>query len=63
MIHPKLHQMDQDKVAKLYGELRRESLVRERGKKKTKIRFSIFTEKFDILETFLLTLILVCPFV
>lgn len=27
MIHPKLHQMDQDKVAKLYGELRRESLV------------------------------------
>lgn len=26
-VHPKLHQMDQDKVAKLYGELRRESLV------------------------------------
>lgn len=28
-VHPKLHQMDQDKVAKLYGELRRESLVNE----------------------------------
>merc|ERR1711864_22243 len=24
-IHPKLHQMDQDKVAKMYSELRRES--------------------------------------
>lgn len=27
-IHPKLHQMDQDKVAKLYADLRRESMVR-----------------------------------
>ncbi|GIY51642.1 DNA replication licensing factor mcm2 [Caerostris darwini] len=26
-VHPKLHQMDQDKVAKLYSELRRESLA------------------------------------
>lgn len=26
-IHPKLHQMDQDKVAKMYGELRRESMA------------------------------------
>ena len=25
--HPKLNQMDQDKVAKLYSELRRESMV------------------------------------
>lgn len=25
--HPKLHQMDQDKVAKMYSELRRESMV------------------------------------
>jgi len=25
--HPKLHQMDQDKVAKMYAELRRESMV------------------------------------
>lgn len=27
-VNPKLHQMDQDKVAKLYSELRRESMVR-----------------------------------
>lgn len=26
-VHPKLHQMDQDKVAKLYSDLRRESMV------------------------------------
>ena len=26
-IHPKLHQMDQDKVAKLYADLRKESMV------------------------------------
>ncbi len=26
-VHPKLHQMDQDKVAKLYADLRRESMV------------------------------------
>ena len=26
-VHPKLHQMDQDKVAKMYSELRRESMV------------------------------------
>ena len=26
-IHPKLHQVDQDKVAKLYAELRKESMV------------------------------------
>ena len=26
-VHPKLQQMDQDKVAQLYAELRRESLV------------------------------------
>lgn len=26
-IHPKLHQMDQDKVAKLYSDLRKESMV------------------------------------
>ena len=26
--HPKLHQMDQDKVAKMYSDLRRESMVR-----------------------------------
>ncbi len=25
--HPKLHQMDQDKVAKMYSDLRRESMV------------------------------------
>ncbi len=25
--HPKLHQMDQDKVAKMYADLRRESMV------------------------------------
>lgn len=27
-IHPKLHQVDQDKIAKLYSELRRESMVK-----------------------------------
>ena len=27
-VHPKLHQMDQDKIAKMYAELRRESMVR-----------------------------------
>ena len=27
-IHPKLHQVDQDKVSKLYAELRKESMVR-----------------------------------
>ena len=27
-VHPKLHQMDQDKVAKLYANLRKESMVR-----------------------------------
>ena len=27
-VHPKLHQMDQDKVARMYSELRRESMVR-----------------------------------
>ena len=27
-VHPKLHQMDQDKVAKLYADLRKESMVR-----------------------------------
>ena len=26
-VHPKLHQMDQDKVAKMYSDLRRESMV------------------------------------
>lgn len=26
-VHPKLHQMDQDRVAKMYAELRRESMV------------------------------------
>lgn len=26
-IHPKLHQMDQEKVAKMYSELRRESMA------------------------------------
>ena len=26
-VHPKLHQMDQDKVAKLYADLRKESMV------------------------------------
>ena len=26
-VHPKLHQMDQDKVAKLYASLRKESMV------------------------------------
>jgi DNA replication licensing factor MCM2 len=26
-IHPKLHQMDQEKVARLYSELRRESMA------------------------------------
>ena len=28
--HPKLNQMDQDKVAKMYSDLRRESMVRGR---------------------------------
>ena len=26
-VHPKLHQMDQDKIAKMYADLRRESMV------------------------------------
>ena len=26
-VHPKLHQMDQDKVAKMYSDLRRESMA------------------------------------
>lgn len=26
-VHPKLHQMDQDKIAKMYSELRKESMV------------------------------------
>ena len=26
-VHPKLHQMDQNKVARMYSDLRRESLV------------------------------------
>ena len=26
-VRPKLHQMDQDKIAKMYAELRRESMV------------------------------------
>ena len=26
-VHPKLHQMDKDKVAKMYSELRRESMA------------------------------------
>lgn len=26
-IHPKLHQMDQEKIASMYAELRRESMV------------------------------------
>ena len=26
-MHPNLHQMDQDKVSKLYAELRKESMV------------------------------------
>lgn len=36
-IHPKLHQVDQDKIAKLYAELRRESMVQ-----KLKKRFECF---------------------
>lgn len=32
-IHPKLHQMDQDKVAKMYSDLRKESMVRVQGRK------------------------------
>ena len=28
-IHPKLHNMDQDKIAKMFAELRKESMVRE----------------------------------
>lgn len=27
-IHPKLHNMDQDKVARMFAELRKESMVR-----------------------------------
>ena len=27
-IHPKLHNMDQDKVAKMFAELRKESMVK-----------------------------------
>lgn len=27
-IHPKLHQIDQDKIARMYSDLRRESMVR-----------------------------------
>lgn len=30
-VHPKLNQMDQDKVAKMYSDLRRESMVRAAG--------------------------------
>ena len=30
-MHPKLHQVDQDKVAKLYAELRKESMVSSFG--------------------------------
>lgn len=29
-VHPKLNQMDQDKVAKMYSDLRKESMVRAR---------------------------------
>lgn len=29
-IHPKLHQMDQEKIASMYAELRRESMVGKR---------------------------------
>ena len=32
-IHPKLHQMDQDKVARLYADLRKESMVRRGGRR------------------------------
>ena len=28
-IHPKLHNMDQDKVSRMFAELRKESMVRE----------------------------------
>ncbi len=30
-VRPKLHQMDQDKVAKLYADLRKESMVRQQA--------------------------------
>lgn len=30
-VHPKLNQMDQDKVAKMYSDLRKESMVRALG--------------------------------
>lgn len=30
-VHPKLNQMDQDKVAKMYSDLRKESMVRPSG--------------------------------
>lgn len=30
-VHPKLNQMDQDKVAKMYSDLRKESMVRTQG--------------------------------
>lgn len=30
-VHPKLNQMDQDKVAKMYSDLRKESMVRAQG--------------------------------
>lgn len=32
-VHPKLNQMDQDKVARMYSDLRKESMVRKGGKK------------------------------
>lgn len=31
-VHPKLNQMDQDKVARMYSDLRKESMVRTLGK-------------------------------
>jgi len=30
-IHPKLHNMDQDKIARMFAELRKESMVSEKS--------------------------------
>ena len=50
-IHPKLHQVDQDKVSKLYAELRKESMVRIEH---ARTDFWIISEQFNVQLTLLM---------
>ncbi|CAG10746.1 unnamed protein product, partial [Tetraodon nigroviridis] len=55
-IHPKLNQMDQDKVARIYSDLRKESMVSDlekKTKKAQKMAFAFLNEWFRLVGSYL----------